>query len=330
MFFDEVNFALKVTNDCFLRCDYCMVQEEFRDTQMDTDVVTKVMHLARGFNHVKLQMMGGEPLMLPPAWFETNLERVSNIAAERKQRLELSVNTNGVKLHDKYMDVFKKYKVGVIVSFDGLGNGPKGTQRILNNIKKYNTDILMVTVTVTKDNYKDLVSVHKQLVDAGIKRYSFMYDFYASEEECQEFAASTITLQKYIAENRSKTRNLTLESLKSVKKYDSIAQIHDMQLGTNHLMNDLTIQPDGTIEPYVMHTYGYHFGNVADYDHMLDVVTQPEYLKHTKYYINSLDRIDPDVQLFKGGDYWARLVNGNYHQPNTKMIRMFRKIMQNL
>ena len=157
-----------------------------------------------------------------------------------------------------------------------------------------------------------------------------MYDFYASEEQCALFAASTSTLFSYIANNRSKTRNLTLESLRSVAKYGNNCNIRDMQLGTIHLFNDITIQPDGTIEPYVMFTEGYNFGNVADYDHMIDVTMQPEYMKHAKHYIKSLDQIDPDVQVFKGGDYWARLPNGDYTKPNLKMIRMFRKIVDNL
>lgn len=60
----------------------------------------------------------GEPLVLPVGWYEEAFERIEALNT-RGTRILHSVQTNGVLMDDRWIDLFRRHHVGVGLSLDG-------------------------------------------------------------------------------------------------------------------------------------------------------------------------------------------------------------------
>jgi uncharacterized protein len=98
---------------CNLKCNYCY-QDPMRDAH---NITTKIDWSAAKAQlekeNYKFSVFGGEPLLAPIE----HLEEVFQFGLERFGRN--SIQTNGVLITDKHIEMFKKYKVGVGLSLDG-------------------------------------------------------------------------------------------------------------------------------------------------------------------------------------------------------------------
>jgi len=65
-----------------------------------------------------LVLHGGEPTILSEEWFETNLARAYDMAAEYQKRLEISIQTNLIDVSDEKLQIFLRYNVSVGGSLD--------------------------------------------------------------------------------------------------------------------------------------------------------------------------------------------------------------------
>jgi uncharacterized protein len=111
---------LSVITDCILRCDYCFVDKQKRNSKMDLKTAQKSIDFflnTRGKEKI-LKIYGGEPLL--------NFKIVKKIvpyafkkASERKINLILSLCTNTILLKPEHLDFFKKNKLHLAISFDG-------------------------------------------------------------------------------------------------------------------------------------------------------------------------------------------------------------------
>ena len=98
---------------CNLGCDYCY-QNPQRDAgnKSNTYRVEDMLTTAETVDG-PVALFGGEPLLVPLA----DLERFFAWAAEHRR--PISLQTNGVLLNDRHLDLFEKYAVEVGVSLDG-------------------------------------------------------------------------------------------------------------------------------------------------------------------------------------------------------------------
>lgn len=111
---------LSITTDCVLRCDYCFVNKERKNSKMNLKIAKKAIDffLNSGGKEKVLKIYGGEPLL--------NFETIKKIvpytikqAQKEKINLTLSLCTNAILLKPEYIDFFKKYKFQLAISFDG-------------------------------------------------------------------------------------------------------------------------------------------------------------------------------------------------------------------
>jgi len=123
-------FVLKVASRCNLACDYCYVyagpDQTWRSqpTAMSPPVVEATARRigeharAHGLSRVRVGLHGGEPLLAGPAPLEKMITSV-HAAMPPRTRAELTVQTNGVLLDERFLRLFERHGVRVGISLDG-------------------------------------------------------------------------------------------------------------------------------------------------------------------------------------------------------------------
>ncbi|WP_343245852.1 FxsB family cyclophane-forming radical SAM/SPASM peptide maturase [Streptomyces sp. SID5785] len=123
-------FVLKVHSRCDLACDYCYMYRardgSWRDQPrvMAPGVVERTAeriaeHLdAHGLTEAGVVLHGGEPLLMGDAALAA-AARTLRAAAGDRVRLHLSVQTNGVRLTERRLDLLAEHGIQVGVSVDG-------------------------------------------------------------------------------------------------------------------------------------------------------------------------------------------------------------------
>ena len=161
------NLTVYLTSGCNLNCDYCQLHTKPQASPNGSVDMASFKQAVQVFlspdatpqNHRrKLQIFGGEPLV---EW-ATLIEMVEYIRFCEKtekfgdEKLDISVNTNGVLLTDERLDFLKKNNVYLSISLDGGKKehdcyrkdwSGRGTyQKVINNIKLAKEKGLDVTV----------------------------------------------------------------------------------------------------------------------------------------------------------------------------------------
>ena len=113
---DHNYLRISLTDNCNLRCFYCMPEEDYEFTpasrlmQFDEIEAIAKIFVAQGVN--KIRLTGGEPLVRKDA------DKI--ILALSKLPVPLTLTTNGTRLHE-YMDVLKTAKITSLnISLDTL------------------------------------------------------------------------------------------------------------------------------------------------------------------------------------------------------------------
>jgi uncharacterized protein len=123
-------FVVKVHSRCNLACDYCYMYEmadqswKSRSKVMDQQTVEYTCHRiaehahSHGLSSVHVALHGGEPLL-------AGTQRIEGFVHELRRRLrddtrlQLGVQTNGLLLDDRFLDVLATENISVGVSLDG-------------------------------------------------------------------------------------------------------------------------------------------------------------------------------------------------------------------
>ncbi|MFD0474999.1 radical SAM protein [Nonomuraea thailandensis] len=123
-------FVLKVHGRCDLACDYCYV---YRSADQRWRTQPRIMSLtvaARAaariaehaerhrLTHVRVVLHGGEPLLRTPHDLAQIIELIRRATGDLAH-VEMTVQTNGMRLHEPYLQLFKRNDVRVGVSLDG-------------------------------------------------------------------------------------------------------------------------------------------------------------------------------------------------------------------
>ncbi len=123
--------VLKVASRCDLACDYCYIytagDESWRSRPrlMSPAVASATARRiaehgqAHGMTSVRVILHGGEPLLAGPEGLDRIAHILRGILGSKGIRLDLSVQTNGVQLDERFLTVFHRHRVRVGVSIDG-------------------------------------------------------------------------------------------------------------------------------------------------------------------------------------------------------------------
>jgi len=167
----QLGVWLHLTNKCNLRCSYCYVakSKEVMSRSRVQKAICQVFTAAKNhkFKKIKFKFSGGEPL-LEMSLLMTMVAQAQKLAQKEKIIVDFMVLTNGVLLTPKVAKTFKKNRLRVAVSLDGLGKFHDHTRKFANgqgsfkqvekgirNLKKEKVPF-NVSVTITSQNVTNL------------------------------------------------------------------------------------------------------------------------------------------------------------------------------
>jgi uncharacterized protein len=123
-------FIVKLHSRCNLSCDYCYVYHHVDQSWRDRPRVMSratIAALARrigehvgmhGQERIDVVLHGGEPLLAGPEVIERTVEAI-RAAVPATTRVEVTLQTNGTLVDDRFIALFRRHGIGVGVSLDG-------------------------------------------------------------------------------------------------------------------------------------------------------------------------------------------------------------------
>lgn len=176
--------ALFITDRCNLRCDYCYEKNNEGRT-IDKDSAEKAIDflLSSSTPAFALSFFGGEPL-LNIDLIESLMEYCRLKSRTMERRISFLINTNGMLLDRKNLDILGRYGVMVVLSLDGepeshdlhrkvAGGGGSFSliQKNLPHIKEYPR--LHVRMTVTPETVSRLSANVRFIRELGFRTAAF-------------------------------------------------------------------------------------------------------------------------------------------------------------
>lgn len=108
------------TWSCNLNCTYCGVQK--KNLYISEDYLRKSIDLLLTSSHreLKLELFGGEPLMLPFELIKKTILYGEKKAGKIGKKIDFIITTNGILLDKEKIKFFKEHNTLLILSLDGL------------------------------------------------------------------------------------------------------------------------------------------------------------------------------------------------------------------
>jgi uncharacterized protein len=107
---------------CNIACDYCYLPARDDRRRMDHDLVARavawVYRNELAADDMTLVWHAGEPLVLPPSWYEEAFARISAVVPPGLLPRH-ALQTNGMLIDDAWCDFFLRHNISVGVSLDG-------------------------------------------------------------------------------------------------------------------------------------------------------------------------------------------------------------------
>lgn len=194
-------FVLKVHSRCDLACDHCYMYEavdqgwRLQPLVMSPETAAVVgrriaQHAGEnGLEAVSVVLHGGEPLLAGVGRLREIIEAVRDplLALPGPPRLDLRVHTNGVRLDERFCDLFDEFDAKVGISLDGdkgandrhrrYANGNSSHARVLAALALLRTPRyrhLFAGILCTVDIANDPVSVYRALAAERAPRIDFL------------------------------------------------------------------------------------------------------------------------------------------------------------
>lgn len=119
----KVQFIIKVTNACNLRCKYCYnAAKHFKEGVIPLERFEKAISMFSDFDVIQVIFHGGEPMLGGLPFYKKAMEIEELFTAKKGIQFENLIQTNATLIDKEWIAFFKKHKFTVGVSFDGLEN----------------------------------------------------------------------------------------------------------------------------------------------------------------------------------------------------------------
>ncbi|MDP2934328.1 MAG: radical SAM protein [bacterium] len=220
------NLRLNTSENCNFACEYCFIGKINRKYHTEMNLKEMSWTIARKaivnfyklltINKLKeanIRFFGGEPLLNPLVVIKS-IELASFLSRKYNIKTKYLVNTNGSIANEKLSKVFRKHRVDIIVSLDGLKGindryrklkSGKGTfDLIIRNIaifQRNQNKIIISTVINNDDSRYQLKKFINFLVNKGIKSVGINYEQCYSREKRRKGMAVFVSRSLIQAKN---------------------------------------------------------------------------------------------------------------------------------
>ena len=173
----EIDYLrISVTDNCNLRCIYCMEEDEKHfiesDNKLSDEEILKIVKASSSLGIKKIRITGGEPLVRP------NITKLIGEINKIPGIEEIYMTTNGVLLADKLDDLVSNGLSGVNISLDSLSEETfnkitrfGGFRKVMNAIDKaieLGIKVKLNTVIVDDINSDEVMDFVKLTLDKPI------------------------------------------------------------------------------------------------------------------------------------------------------------------
>lgn len=167
-----MNYIIKITDGCNMRCRYCCVGDKteygiISEEQLyNNPVFVAENTIAQNENSLNIIFHGGEPTLLNPDVYRNILKNITEKYPDIK--FFWKMQTNGLSIWEKFLDLFEDYDFSIGVSLDGFSEhhdnirydcgGNPTYDRIIENIfsmqkRKIPVSALMVITAGLEHDY---------------------------------------------------------------------------------------------------------------------------------------------------------------------------------
>jgi uncharacterized protein len=199
----EMNpFITKVASRCNLNCSYCYVynkadtQWKARPALMSAKIFDAMLDRVRrhclqsGQASAQILFHGGEPMLVGPARFDAMCERAKQVLGDVTQVI-LGIQTNGTRLDQTWIDIFRRHQVQVGISMDGpkevhdavrVDHKGRGSHDIIaRNMGRLREGGIPFTILSVIPLGADPVRVHRHFLDLGCDSVSYLLPSYTHD-----------------------------------------------------------------------------------------------------------------------------------------------------
>jgi uncharacterized protein len=115
--------VLQPTTFCNINCQYCYLPDRAKTKRMPIDVIRRVASEVFSSDVVEEPFVFlwhlGEPLAVPPTFYEEAFAEIARINQEYQRSYALSFQTNATLLNKRWVDLIKKHQIKLGISLDG-------------------------------------------------------------------------------------------------------------------------------------------------------------------------------------------------------------------
>lgn len=332
----KIQCIIKVTNGCNLRCSYCYnAAKGFKSEIISLEKLEQFFSLFSEFDCIQVIFHGGEPMLAGIKFYEEVMELEERFTFASGVTFENEIQTNGTLINDRWLSFFKKHKIAVGLSFDGIYNDAyRGeTQKVLDGIdllKKHG--LSFGCMAVVADPHYDLIKNYEYFKSL---RLSVDFSYVAVEGNareiqtvlpCDNYTDQLIRLfDRWMYEKDGiSVRNLEF-MVKKVLKCN-----YEYCSNGSCVGNFFCIDVDGSIYGCSMESAKkYCFGNVGEFQTFHDVINSDTFKSYVKGAIERRKKCAATCSLFeycKGGCNDNAINNGDISEPDRAYCEYFRAV----
>jgi len=169
---NEINFEL--TNWCNLRCKMCGIWAERPNRLFSLELMRNILKEKVLSGIKSIGLTGGEPFLI------TNLKDYYILARKYYPKSYINISTNGyfTKRTLKFLEIVDTKRTSIYISYDGIKSHDSirriegSKNKLLETATKIKQNFPMLTLslklTVTPDNYNEILDTAKQCKNLGI------------------------------------------------------------------------------------------------------------------------------------------------------------------
>lgn len=177
------SMIISVTRDCNLHCTYCWAKANDIKSDISFETIKyfadKILYKKYCGNPVRFQFSGGEPTLRLEI-IEQSIVYIQNLSKKRKITPLFQIQTNAVNVSKKFINIIKKYNIGVGVSIDQVdptvstgrvfSNGDTSTKKSLENVKILTNEGIepVIISTISKYNANEIYKIPFFMKENGI------------------------------------------------------------------------------------------------------------------------------------------------------------------